>query len=153
MLKSDNISEMMEYSGVVTKYDWCEVMYVVIYVLVMSLLQAFKSCFSYNNCTAVKSLELHLSHIALSLCYSWASCYICCILVLLLESVANGDISNKTLKITDFGLAREVCRNSYSCSGAGGTYAWMAPEVIRQSIFTKASDVWRSENCYMWMWI
>jgi len=65
---------------------------------------------------------------------------------LLLESVANGDITNKTLKITDFGLAHEVCRNSCSCSGTDGTYAWMAPEVIRQSTYTKASDVWRSEK-------
>jgi len=64
-------------------------------------------------------------------------------LVLLLESVANGDITNKTLKITDFGLAREVYRNSCSSSGTGGTYAWMAPEVIKQSTFTKGSDVWR----------
>jgi len=64
-------------------------------------------------------------------------------IVLLLESVASGDISNTTLKITDFGLAREVYRNSCSSSGIGGTYAWMAPEVIKQSTFTKASDVWR----------
>lgn len=27
---------------------------------------------------------------------------------------------------------------------AAGTYAWMAPEVIKKSIFSKASDVWRS---------
>ena len=67
--------------------------------------------------------------------------WFCCFLVLLLESVANGDISNKTLKITDFGLAREVHRSSNT--GTGGTYAWMAPEVIRQSTFTKASDIWR----------
>jgi len=67
-------------------------------------------------------------------------------LVLLLESVASGDINNKTLKITDFGLAREVYRSSCSSSGTGGTYAWMAPEVIKQSTFTKASDVWRLET-------
>jgi len=65
---------------------------------------------------------------------------------LLLESVANGDLTNKTLKITDFGLAREVYQNSRSCSGTGGTYAWMAPEVIKQSTFTKASDVWRFDK-------
>jgi len=44
-------------------------------------------------------------------------------------------------------LAREVYRNSCSSSGTGGTYAWMAPEVIKQSTFTKASDVWRLETC------
>jgi len=64
---------------------------------------------------------------------------------LLLESIESDDITNKTLKITDFGLAREVCRNSWSSSGTGGTYAWMAPEVIKQSTFTKASDMWRLE--------
>ena len=69
-------------------------------------------------------------------------------LVLLLENVANGDISNKTLKITDFGLAREVHSNSCSSSGTGGTYAWMAPEVIRQSTFSKASDIWRLETLF-----
>jgi len=68
------------------------------------------------------------------------------VVVLLLESVSSGDISNKTLKITDFGLAREAYRNTYSVSGIGGTYAWMAPEVIKQSTFTKASDVWRLET-------
>jgi len=67
-------------------------------------------------------------------------------LVLLLENVANGDITDKTLKITDFGLAREVYRTTCSSSGTGGTYAWMAPEVIKQSTFTKASDVWRLEK-------
>lgn len=67
-------------------------------------------------------------------------------LVLLLESVESGDINNKTLKITDFGLAREVYRSSCSSSGTGGTYAWMAPEVIKQSTFTKASDVWRLDT-------
>jgi mitogen-activated protein kinase kinase kinase 9 len=29
---------------------------------------------------------------------------------------------------------------------AAGTYAWMAPEVIKQSTFSKASDVWRFEQ-------
>jgi len=83
-------------------------------------------------------------------CLNYNSVSVCifciCFLVLLLESVANGDISNKTLKITDFGLAREVYRNACSSSGIGGTYAWMAPEVIKQSTFTKASDVWRLES-------
>lgn len=69
--------------------------------------------------------------------------HFCRFVVLLLESVANGDISNKTLKITDFGLAREVHHSSCSSIGTAGTYAWMAPEVIRQSTFTKASDIWR----------
>jgi serine/threonine protein kinase len=45
------------------------------------------------------------------------------------------------LKITDFGLAREVSKTTRM--SAAGTYAWMAPEVIKTSTFSKSSDVWR----------
>jgi len=62
-------------------------------------------------------------------------------IVLLQESIENGDVRNKTLKITDFGLAREA--HHTTCMSAAGTYAWMAPEVIKNSTFSKASDVWR----------
>ena len=51
------------------------------------------------------------------------------------------DLLFKTLKITDFGLARESCNTTRM--SAAGTYAWMAPEVIKTSTFSKASDVWR----------
>ena len=61
--------------------------------------------------------------------------------VLILERVEMEDLSNKTLKITDFGLAREWHRTTKM--SAAGTYAWMAPEVIRSSTFSKGSDVWR----------
>ncbi|OBS64563.1 hypothetical protein A6R68_06898 [Neotoma lepida] len=61
-------------------------------------------------------------------------------LVLILQKVENGDLSNKILKITDFGLAREWHRTTKM--SAAGTYAWMAPEVIRASMFSKGSDVW-----------
>lgn len=61
--------------------------------------------------------------------------------VLILQKVENGDLSNKILKITDFGLAREWHRTTKM--SAAGTYAWMAPEVIRASMFSKGSDVWR----------
>lgn len=61
--------------------------------------------------------------------------------VLILEKVENGDLSNKILKITDFGLAREWHKTTKM--SAAGTYAWMAPEVIRSSMFSKGSDVWR----------
>lgn len=64
--------------------------------------------------------------------------------MLLNEPIINNDLQFKTLKITDFGLAREVYKTT-SMSTAG-TYAWMAPEVIKQSIFSKASDVWRLEQ-------
>lgn len=50
-------------------------------------------------------------------------------------------MEHKTLKITDFGLAREWHKTTQM--SAAGTYAWMAPEVIKASTFSKGSDVWR----------
>ena len=65
--------------------------------------------------------------------------------VLLNEKVETADFTsdfcNKTLKITDFGLARELYKTTRM--SAAGTYAWMAPEVIKSSVFSKSSDVWR----------
>uniref|UniRef100_A0A4W4GAN0 mitogen-activated protein kinase kinase kinase n=1 Tax=Electrophorus electricus TaxID=8005 RepID=A0A4W4GAN0_ELEEL len=59
----------------------------------------------------------------------------------MLESTsAEDNLSGKTLKITDFGLAREWHRTTKM--SAAGTYAWMAPEVIKLSLFSKSSDVW-----------
>ncbi|XP_042631065.1 mitogen-activated protein kinase kinase kinase 10-like [Cyprinus carpio] len=60
--------------------------------------------------------------------------------ILILEPVERDDLSGKTLKITDFGLAREWHRTTKM--SAAGTYAWMAPEVIKLSLFSKSSDVW-----------
>uniref|UniRef100_A0A4W3K0W2 mitogen-activated protein kinase kinase kinase n=1 Tax=Callorhinchus milii TaxID=7868 RepID=A0A4W3K0W2_CALMI len=63
------------------------------------------------------------------------------------ETVGNDDLSHKTLKITDFGLAREWHRTTKM--SAAGTYAWMAPEVIRSSMFSKGSDIW-SYGVLLW---
>ncbi|XP_010128580.1 PREDICTED: mitogen-activated protein kinase kinase kinase MLK4 [Chlamydotis macqueenii] len=59
----------------------------------------------------------------------------------------HNDICNKTLKITDFGLAREWHRTTKM--SAAGTYAWMAPEVIKSSMFSKGSDIW-SYGVLLW---
>lgn len=61
--------------------------------------------------------------------------------VLLLQPIEGDDMELKTLKITDFGLAREWHKTTQM--SAAGTYAWMAPEVIKASTFSKGSDVWR----------
>lgn len=61
--------------------------------------------------------------------------------VLLNDPVDSANLRHKTIKITDFGLAREIEHTTHM-SGAG-TYPWMAPEVIRTSDFSKKSDVWR----------
>ncbi|NWV94658.1 M3K21 kinase, partial [Machaerirhynchus nigripectus] len=66
---------------------------------------------------------------------------------LLLEKMEHDDICNKTLKITDFGLAREWHRTTKM--SAAGTYAWMAPEVIKSSMFSKGSDIW-SYGVLLW---
>ncbi|KAJ8250237.1 hypothetical protein COCON_G00221590 [Conger conger] len=67
--------------------------------------------------------------------------------ILLLETIENDDIGKKTLKITDFGLAREWHKTTKM--SAAGTYSWMAPEVIKSSLFSKGSDVW-SYGVLLW---
>lgn len=61
--------------------------------------------------------------------------------VLVLEPIEDGNVHGKTLKIIDFGLAREVSHTTHMSTA--GTYAWMAPEVFKSQKFSKASDVWR----------
>lgn len=73
--------------------------------------------------------------------------------VLILEPIEREDLGGRTLKITDFGLAREWHQTTKM--SAAGTYAWMAPEVIKLSLFSKSSDVWRyntlSCNCTVFL--
>ena len=62
--------------------------------------------------------------------------------ILLSRCKPNGQVleEGNTLKICDFGLARPFVHTAEMT--AGGTYAWMAPEVIQTSKFSWHSDVW-----------
>lgn len=55
--------------------------------------------------------------------------------VLISEAIMGDRLNNKTLKITDFGLARESYHTTRM--SAAGTYAWMSPEVIKNSTYSK----------------
>lgn len=78
-------------------------------------------------------IYMYISNVFVSLSFLFA--------VLLAQPIENECMEGLTLKITDFGLAREWHKTTKMSTA--GTYAWMAPEVIKSSTFSKGSDVWR----------
>ena len=46
-----------------------------------------------------------------------------------------------TLKLIDFGLARELAKNHLTTDK--GTYVYMAPEAIKSNYHSVYSDIWR----------
>lgn len=52
--------------------------------------------------------------------------------------------SDRTVKIGDFGLARDIYETDYYRKGGKGLLPvrWMAPESLKDGIFTTSSDVW-----------
>ena len=63
--------------------------------------------------------------------------------ILLSEDASKNEhrLSDIILKLTDFGLARELQKTTNEMSAAG-TYSHMPPEVIKSSTYSKSSDVW-----------
>ncbi len=59
--------------------------------------------------------------------------------------------ADNTIKIGDFGLARDIYETDYYRKGDKGTLPirWMAPESIRDGIFTSHSDMW-SYGVVLW---
>ncbi|KAK7574112.1 hypothetical protein V9T40_011303 [Parthenolecanium corni] len=59
--------------------------------------------------------------------------------------------ANNSIKIGDFGLARDIYETDYYRKGDKGTLPirWMAPESIRDGIFTSNSDMW-SYGVVLW---
>lgn len=56
-------------------------------------------------------------------------------------AAAEHHLAEVQLKLTDFGLARELQKTT-NVMNAAGTYSHMPPEVIKSSTYSKASDVW-----------
>jgi tRNA A-37 threonylcarbamoyl transferase component Bud32 len=67
--------------------------------------------------------------------------------ILLANPITPSNLDKNIIKITDFGLAREI-EHTTQMTGAG-TYPWMAPEVIISNDFSTKCDVW-SYGVVMW---
>lgn len=55
--------------------------------------------------------------------------------VLIYDAIEDNNLQNKTLKIIDFGLAREMYNTTRM--SAAGTYAWMPPEVLKTGTYSR----------------
>lgn len=55
-----------------------------------------------------------------------------------------GSFLREQVKIGDFGLSRDICKNNYYRKNGSGflPVRWMSPESLVDGIFTTQSDVW-----------
>lgn len=58
--------------------------------------------------------------------------------------VSSYDRNTRIVKISDFGMARDIYKNDYYRKNGNGKIAvrWMAPEALTDGLFTPQSDVW-----------
>ena len=49
---------------------------------------------------------------------------------------------HETVKISDFGLARDIRKNCYYRGGGNLPIKWLAPEALTEERFSCQSDVW-----------
>eukprot|EP00730_Choanoeca_flexa_P006267 TRINITY_DN12121_c0_g1_i2.p1 TRINITY_DN12121_c0_g1~~TRINITY_DN12121_c0_g1_i2.p1 ORF type:complete len:959 (+),score=214.42 TRINITY_DN12121_c0_g1_i2:1107-3983(+) len=62
------------------------------------------------------------------------------ILLATVDADGHPDLNNNTLKLCDFGSARSFAETVEMTTA--GTFSYMAPEVIKTSRFSRASDIW-----------
>ncbi|XP_063684547.1 mitogen-activated protein kinase kinase kinase 10-like isoform X2 [Bolinopsis microptera] len=60
--------------------------------------------------------------------------------ILLAKDLRQTSLMENTVKITDFGMARHMEKTANLSKM--GTFRWMSPEVLRDSQYSQASDVW-----------
>lgn len=127
-------------------HNWCCNLYGFDVMCSFNFLLSVAVCILFDSIYINKSHKSNVAILLLSDTFLFYETFLLCPFfssssVLILQPVERDDLYGKTLKITDFGLAREWHQTTKM--SAAGTYAWMAPEVIKLSLFSKSSDVWR----------
>jgi serine/threonine protein kinase len=56
--------------------------------------------------------------------------------------LSSPNLNNTQLKVSDFGMSRLLQQVEYKTKNGVGPVCWMAPESIREQVYSKKSDVW-----------